>query len=153
MEKNVVFRVKNSKPFYFADLIVYLCVALIIITAFIAVSLGGESATATGFSVLYDNKVAAEYRFSDGKFTVKAGYEVYFAIEEKGVYFYPDGENNGHYNLIVFDKENKRAKIIKSTCSGHDCEAQSVSDSGGFIYCAPHKLKIIPAGLSDPVSG
>ena len=153
MEKNVASRIRSSKPFYFADLIVYLCVAVIVITSFIAISLGGGSATATGFSVLYDNKVAAEYRFSDGKFTVKAGYEAYFNIEENGVYFYPDGENNGHYNLIVFNKEKKTAEIIKSTCSGHDCEAQTVSDKGGFIYCAPHKLKIIPAGLTDPVSG
>ncbi|GEM_PF-2673816 len=153
MEKNVSTRIKNSKPFYFADLIIYLVVAVIVLTAFIAVSLRGGSAAATGFSVLYDNKVAAEYRFSDGKFTVKAGYETYFSVQENGVYFYPDGEDNGHYNLIVFDKDKKTAKITESTCAGHDCEAQSVSDSGGFIYCAPHKLKIIPAGLTDPVSG
>lgn len=151
--KNVASRIKNSKPFCFADLIVYLIVAAIIIAVFIAVAFNGSTTNSTGFTVLYDNRTAAEYRFSDGKFTVKAGFENYFSVSENGVYFYPDGENNGHYNLIVFDKEKKTAKITESTCAGHDCEAQTVSYKGGFIYCAPHKLKIIPAGLLDPVSG
>lgn len=153
MEKRSLMRIRNSKPFYLADLIVYLCVAAVIIAAFLAVLFSGEKSTATGFSVLYDNEVAAEYRFSDGRFAVKSGYEKYFSVQDSGVYFFPDGENNGNYNLIVFDKEKKTAKITASTCSGHDCETQTVSDSGGFIYCAPHKLKIIAIGLLDPVSG
>nr|MBO4518265.1 NusG domain II-containing protein [Clostridia bacterium] len=153
MEKSVALRIKNSKPFRAFDLIIYLCVALIIAAVFTAVALSEKTVDAAGFSILYDNKVAAEYRFSDGQFTVKSGYEKYFSANDNGVYFFPDGENNGNYNLIVFDKENKRAKITESTCAGHDCETQTVSYSGGFIYCAPHKLKIIPAGLADPVSG
>lgn len=153
MLKNVPMRIKNSKPFSFADLTVYLCVAAILVAAFIATGVFGAKNGTAGFTVLYDNRVAAEYRFSDGSFTVKEDYSAYFSVKENGVYFYPDKSTDGHYNLIVFDNEKRTAKITESTCAGHDCESMSVSDSGGFIYCAPHKLKIIPTGLTDPVSG
>ena len=97
MGKNVALRIKKSKPFYPADLIVYLCVALAVISVFIAVATGGGAkSVAAGFTVLYDNRAAAEYRFSNGQFTANAGFEEYFSVRENGVYFYPDGETNGN---------------------------------------------------------
>lgn len=143
---------KNSKPFYLFDLILYSAVVLFIAAMFAAVFFAGKSGDSQGFYVLFDNRIIAEYLYSDGTFSVENGYEAHFSVGEE-IYFYPDATDFSDYNLISIDTKNKTVYISDATCAGHDCTTQKVSVKGGFIYCAPHKLKIVPMGLNDPVSG
>lgn len=145
--------IRNSKPFYPFDLIVYCALALAVTAMLFAVFFTGEKSENTGVYILFDNETVAEYRFSDGKFTVKSGFNGHFSVADDGIYFYPDENSHEHYNLIILDGENKTVYVKDATCAGHDCLSQKITESGGFIYCAPHKLKIVPIKISDPVSG
>lgn len=152
MKKSLT-EIKNSKPFYPFDLIIYCVLALIVAVTVFAVFFTGKNVENQGVYILFDNETAAEYRFKNDKFTVNDGFENHFSIADNGIYFYPDENSREHYNLIITDGENKTVYIAEATCAGHDCEKQKITENGGVIICAPHKLKIIPIKLSDPVSG
>ena len=152
MKKSLT-EIRNSKPFYPFDLIIYCALALTVAVTLFAVFFTGKTYGNQGVYILFDNESAAEYRFLDGKFTVKSGFESHFSVEDCGIYFYPDENSREQYNIIILDGENKTVYISEATCAGHDCEKQKITENGGFIYCAPHKLKIVPIKISDPVSG
>ena len=151
--KKDVLKIRNSKPFYPFDLIIYCVLALVVTTAVLTVFFTGKKSENIGVYILFDNETVAEYRFSDDKFTIKSGFENHFSVKDDGIYFYPDENSPERYNLIILDGENKTVYVKDATCAGHDCETQKITASGGFIYCAPHKLKIVPIKMSDPVSG
>ena len=153
MIKRNLSELKNSKPFHLFDLIVYLIVAAFIVAAFLFVFASKNNAASQGFYVLYDNEIAAEYLYDDGEFKIKDEYSAHFFIDGDKIFFYPNADGHTDYNIIFVDKANKTVKITDATCAGKDCTYQEVSKNGGFIYCAPHKLKIVPMGLNDPVSG
>ena len=153
MIKRNLSELKNSKPFHLFDLIVYLIVAAFIVAAFLFVFASKNNAASQGFYVLYDNELAAEYLYDDGEFKIKDGYDAHFFIDDDKIFFYPNADAHTDYNIIFADKASKTVKITDATCAGKDCTYQEVSKNGGFIYCAPHKLKIVPMGLNDPVSG
>lgn len=152
MKKNLS-ELKNSKPFYSFDLVIYLLVALFIGAAFLFVFANKTNGDTLGFYVFYDNEIAAEYRYYEDNFNVKDGYSSHFSVDGDTIRFYPNGSDATDYNVIAIDKDKKTVNVIDATCAGKDCTFQEVSKSGGFIYCAPHKLKIVPMGLTDPVSG
>ena len=153
LAKRNLSELKNSKPFYLFDLILYLIVAAFTVAAFLFVFANKSKNVSQGFYVLSDNDVAAEFVYSDGEFKIKDGYSSHFSVEEDAIRFYPNIDNFDDYNVIFIDKDKKTVKIADATCVGKDCTFQEVSKDGGFIFCAPHKLKIIPMGLKDPVSG
>ena len=153
MIKRNLSELKNSKPFHLFDLIVYLIVAAFIVAAFLFVFAGKNKSASQGFYVLYDNELAAEYLYNDGKLNIKDGYQTHFSVEGNSICFYPDPIDHTDYNIIFVDKDNKTVKISDATCAGKDCTYQEIAENGGFIYCAPHKLKIVPMGLTGPVSG
>ena len=143
---------KSSKPFYPSDIIIYCIVAVFTGVLFLAALFAPNRYAAQGFDIYYNDIPVAEYAFSGG-LTVKNGYERHFDRTDEGVYFYPNADDRSEYNLIVFDSEKKTAKIARTTCTGRECASLTVCETGGFIYCAPHKLKILPAAITDPVTG
>lgn len=151
--KKSLSEIRTSKPFYPFDLIIYCILAVIVAGVFFIVFLTEKTGGEKGFKIIYDDKVAAEYYYKDGNLIIRDGFSAYFYESADGIYFYPDGELHDDYNLIAVDRENKTVTIKETTCAGRDCAAMVITADGGFIYCAPHKLKIIPAGLNDPVSG
>ena len=153
LAKKSVTEIRNSKPFYPFDLIIYCALIFAVIGTLFIVFFAGKTAENQGVYIILDNSTIAEYRFGGDKFTVLDGYENYFSAKDDGIYFYPDGNSHERYNLIIIDGENETVYIKDATCAGHDCERQKITENGGFIYCAPHKLKIVPMKLSDPVSG
>ena len=145
--------IRNSKPFYSFDIIIYCTLALIIAVTVFALFFTGKNSENLGAYILFDNQTAAEYRFDGNSFTVKSGFDGHFLIASEGIYFYPDENSHENYNLIITNAENKTVYIKHATCTGHDCENQKITENGGFIYCAPHKLKIVPIKMTNPVSG
>ena len=153
MIKKNLSELKNSNPFYPLDLIVYIILAAAISATFFIALTYRESGSSQGFYILYDNEKVAEYLYGDGVKILNDEYAAHFNVEGDKIRFYPNADNPNDYNLIAVDKENKTVSIADATCAGKDCTFQQVSEKGGFIYCAPHKLKIVRMGLSDPVSG
>lgn len=151
--KKSLSEIKNSKPFSPFDLIIYCVLALAVVSTLFAVFFAEKTSENQGAYFLYDNTVVAEYEFKNDKFTIYRGFENLFSVTDNGIYFYPDETSHEHYNLIITDGKNKTVRITDANCAGRDCTKQKVTEKGGFIYCAPHKLKIIPIEMSDPVSG
>lgn len=146
-------KIKKSKPFYVNDLIIYSALAIFLILLFIAVIFKHETDTVHGFYVIYNNEQIAEYSFASGTLKITDGNSDYLSQKEDGIYFYPNGTASGEYNLIVADDLAKTVRVTASTCAGHDCERQKITAEGGFIYCAPHNLKITAMGFTNPVTG
>ena len=144
---------KNSKPFFIFDLLIYFLSAGLIVILFCAVFISRQNGDYQGVYIIYNNSVVAEYYFNDGNLKIQDGFSSYLNKTDDGVYFYPNGVSDGDYNLIIFDGDTKTVYIKASTCIGHDCEKQQITGGVGFIYCAPHKLKITPMGLTEPVTG
>lgn len=153
MIKRDLSELKNSKPFFLFDLIVYFTVAAIILAMFLTVFLTNRNWDHRGVYLLFDNEIAAEYNYADNKLTIKEGFSPHFEVDGDLILFYPDLNTKSEYNAISIDGKKKTVKIVNSTCAGKDCTFQEISENGGFIYCAPHRLKIVPMGLNDPVSG
>ena len=145
--------IKKSKPFYSFDLVVYVALVFLLVLLFLAVAFSTKNTDLQGFYIIYNNETAAEYYFDGNSLKVSDGYADYIAKTDDGIYFYPNGTASGEYNLIIVDDNSKTVKIAESTCAGHDCEKQKLSADGGFIYCAPHNLKITAMGFTDPVTG
>ena len=153
LRKKSLSEIKKSKPFYFNDLIIYFALAVLVVLLFFAVIFKPVADNFNGFNIIYNNEIIAEYNFADDKLNINDGYSAYLSQEHGGIYFYPSGEKNGEYNFISVDSAKKTVRVTDSTCAGHDCERQFLSADGGFIYCAPHGLKITAMGLLDPVTG
>ena len=131
----------------------YLFLITLIALLFIAGVFIGNQTDADGFYILYDNVKVAEYRFSDNAFNVKSGYEAHFAHNGDEILFYPDAQDKNEYNVIAVLPAEKTVYVKEATCAGRDCTAQKIVGGKGFIYCAPHKLKITPMGEQIPVTG
>ena len=144
---------KKSKPFYTFDIFIYSALAVFIILLFLAALFKPVAGNFNGFYIIYNNEKIAEYSFLTNSLKIQEGYSDYIRQSDDGIYFYPNSEKTGEYNLIVANNATKAVRVTVSTCAGHDCERQVLSSSGGFIYCAPHNLKITAMGLSDPVTG
>ena len=153
MYRKTLPELKRSAPFYVFDLLIYLLSITLIALLFITGVFSGNKADAVGVNFIYDNELAAEFRFSDGVFTVKDGYESYFLRNGNEICFYPNAQNKNDYNIIIINCEEKTVYIKDATCAGRDCLTQKITGGKGFIYCAPHKLKITPMGLTTPVTG
>ena len=146
--------VKRAKPFLRADILVYLSLVLTVFLLFLAF-FPNKGSNVYGFDFYVGNDLAATYRFENQTFSVTDGYENSVVTDGGVIYFYFN-EERSEYNAIVIDAAEKSAKVMSSTCNGHDCEQTKISADGGFIYCAPHKLKVVTAGkgnYSDPITG
>ena len=145
--------IKKSKPFYVLDVAVYLAVLTLAAAIFFALIPFKNAGEIAGFNFYFNNELVAEYSFSGGEFTVKSGFEERFARSEDGsIIFYADADKT-EYNVIIIDDETKTAKVTDANCTGRDCTTQTAGKGGGFIFCAPHNLKITSKTLSGPTTG
>lgn len=149
---------KSDKPFLQADILIYSLIILSVLLSFLLIFPSNRTSAygIYGLDFYCGNELAATYRFAERKFSIKNGFTDKVFIDENKITVYFN-ENQTEYNVIEIDDEHKKASVIYSTCAGHDCEQTTVSKNGGFIYCAPHKLKVVICGdvgnYSDPVTG
>ena len=145
--------IKKSKPFHVLDIAVYLAVLILAAAIFFALIPFKNTGEIAGFNFYFNNELVAEYSFNGGEFTVKSGFEENFSLESDGsIIFYADADKTA-YNVIIIDEEAKTATVKEANCTGRDCTTQTAMQGGGFIFCAPHNLKITAKALSGPTTG
>ena len=145
--------IKKSKPFHALDVAVYLAVLTLAAAMFFALIPFKNTGEIAGFNFYFNNELAAEYSFGGGGFTVKSGFEENFSLAGDGsIIFYADADKTA-YNVIIIDEETKTATVKEANCPGRDCTTQTAGTGGGFIFCAPHNLKITAKNLSGPTTG
>lgn len=137
-------QVKADKGFKIWDLIVYGAIIVLVVALFITVFAVRDTGPFKGIRVVFANDVIYEYDFENGK-EVSRKSEFVETVEENGEKLvlkvvFPDGG----YNVIRIDKSGS-VKMTEANCGKKDCTFMpAIKDNNGFIYCSPHRLKIIP---------
>ena len=155
MLKKTLKDIKNAKPFSAHDLILYAVVIVITALSFLLFFTANKPKDLLGFDFYLDNVLAATYRFSGEEFFVKQEFSDMFLSDGDTITCFTNDDKTD-YNIVFIDKLNKSAVVKDANCHGKDCLKLSANQNGGFIYCAPHKLKVVLnaySGNVDPVIG
>ncbi len=150
---------KTNKPFQKFDLIIYLVLAVIIISLFLGFVVFKGKKQSNGIEIILDETVIMTYIYENDSITITDGYYNNLAIEniETGYKITVFSDDNHHdFNLILINKEQKKVSVLDANCSvGKDCVKMEITNGSGSIVCVPHKLKIKPRGeeIEQPISG
>ena len=159
MKKKTLSEIKNSKPFEFNDIFVYLsvtCAVLILLFVFVFFPSAKKH---EGFNVLMGNKTVLSYYLDKKEVELSPEYQDKILVEEteeKTTVTIYTNEDNSAFNVIVFNKTDGTAKMLDANCGGKDCVSFPPLQNSGVIYCDPHFVKILPIGASGfipPVTG
>ena len=147
---NIYDNVKNRKPFYFYDLIIYTATLILVVGLFLGFVVFNSPENSDGFKIIVNEKEALVFYYESGAYEIKeTGEAVSFTIDkaEDGIYFisvfYKD---LNEHNIISVNTEEKKVKVSDADCSiRKDCvHTKEIEGDSGAIYCMPHKLKILP---------
>jgi hypothetical protein len=159
MKAEDVERLKLKKPFSVSDIIVYAILTLFIFSLFLVFVILPKNVTSDGFKVTINDNQAFIYEYETGKLTIDGNFHDCVFYDETSctitVYHTVDKTS---FNVIAFDRQNKKVWMKESTCSHtKDCVySPAIESDAGMIYCAPHQLKISPissSGVIPPVIG
>ena len=164
---------KNDKPFKLLDILVYVCVALVILVLFYVFLFDAESSAMQYVNVIDDqtgetlftyNFVRNEYGFYDsdnGWTVVKAskydnltyeapnGWTVAVSTTDDGieVTFTRQINNEQHYNTMkIVNSGTFSVDMIDSVCGYHkECvrNFDPLENAGDVIVCSPNRLKVV----------
>ncbi|MCQ2400216.1 MAG: NusG domain II-containing protein [Clostridia bacterium] len=141
-EKNVYNGVKNGKLFRIADVILYIILAVFVLSLFIGFTFLPKKES-KGFCIQIDGKDALYYLFD-----VKAVNKVYSFKDQCKV----EGNSetgyttlkDGSTNVIFIDTEENSARVVYSDCKSQTCVHSGKIYDNGVIICVPHGVKITP---------
>ncbi len=136
-------RVKKDGFFKLKDLIVYGCIALAVIGAFLGVFLTDKKSAADRLEIYYREKLLYTYDFSAKNGIMTDSGKKYVTVTEtedslKAEIVVPEGKN-------VLKIYADGAKMVESDCSVRaDCVHSfgKISNGGDAIYCLPHKIEV-----------
>ena len=147
--------VRKRKLFVKKDVAVYAALAVALCALFFSLVILPRKTESNGFCAYSDDKLLFTYyyasdklvitEFGDGKIS-RDGDKIRITV-------YRDG---AEFNELNVNREKKSVRVSDADCSKtKDCVHEPSISNSGAIYCAPHKLKIIPlsAKPSSPVTG
>ena len=159
MKAEDVERLKLKKPFSVSDIIVYAVLTLFIFSLFLAFVILPNKTKSGGFQVTINDNQAFVFEYETGKLTVDGNFHdrVFYNETTSTITVYHTADKSS-FNIIAFDRQNKKVWMKESTCSHtKDCVySPAIESDAGMIYCAPHQLKISPispSGALPPVIG
>lgn len=143
--------VKQNKWFRAWDIIIYAVILIAAVALILAFTLGGDRSEVEGFYVAYKGERVLSFDFSEDSPKVLDGNRI--TVSAQGNVFTIRFETeDGGYNIIEADAENKTVRVTESNCSLHkDCTytAPIKSNSSPSIVCTPHSLVIVPLKFED----
>lgn len=139
-------KIKKSKPFKPKDVIVYVLVAVFVALTFLTLLFFPKNDGAGFYAFIRGEKALTFYYGGECTIEEKFKSQIVFDSDKNTVTVYFN-ESKTDYNVISVDNENKKVRVIKSTCESHDCELME-----NDIYCAPHRLKITQIRASGDVT-
>ena len=156
---NIIYNIKNGKPFKRADIFIYIFCILISIVLLFYFIFPTSNTAGDGFCVFINNEQVLKYNFSTCTIDIKDEFieQVIFNKQDCTIKVYSDNEKT-HYNIIKFDNEKCTAFVLDSNCSSSkDCTYFTpITKKGGEIYCLPHGVKIsaLKTAVNDvPITG
>lgn len=152
-------KIKAQKPFEIFDFIAYAVTAVFVTVLFFAFVVIPTHSAAEGFKVLIDNVTVLVFKYDDNSMTVTPSFTdtVEYDNEAHTLTIYTD-EEKSDYNVLYVDAQARSVKMIDANCShSKDCVYfRPVTSDAGFIYCAPHKLTVLPLSSTAktvPITG
>ena len=148
MKINVLERIKESKPFHFGDLFVYILSAIFLFILFAVFVIFPPTTQSDGIKITKDGKEVFTYYFSSHDYQIVNEFSDLIVVNEsdEGLYvkiFFDDLKRS--FNVVYIDFSSSTARVTESNCSSSkDCVHSSPVKDSGVIVCAPHKLKIAP---------
>ncbi len=143
MSLKKVSQVKADKGFKICDLIVYFAIVIIIAVIFIAVFVTKDAGPLKGIRIYSAENLVFEYDFTSGEYKNLSPETVTAESGENKLVI--KIISNGGYNVACIDTKERTVKVIEADCGKRDCVyTAAITDSGGMIYCSPHRLRILP---------
>lgn len=146
MKKNIYTKIKAYKPFEFNDIFLYSFILLLVVVLFLCFVILPQTKQAVGFSIEINDKNIFSFDYSTYEYIIETDYSNYIDIdkERNTITIYLNDERT-EFNRLVFNTDKKVVKMLESTCSKtKDCLYEPEISKTGIIYCAPHKLKVLP---------
>lgn len=135
---------KKKKFFSVSDLIVYVIVAIFLLSLFLGVYACNDNADVKGFKVMRGDREVLTYTYGIG-LNVNKGYELDVTKDGNLITI----TFNGEYNVLAVDDENMVVKVTDASCKTHDCISSGELSSNGVIMCLPNGIKILPLSQDD----
>lgn len=133
--------IKESKPFFKKDLIVYLLVILLTVSFIVIVNI--TSTPNDKVECLYNGQKVFDYDFAVNNLKL-------YSVDGVTVTQNTDGDalyltltySDGGFNKVKLDKKQKSASVSESNCSqSKDCvHSPAIVKSGQSVICVPHGL-------------
>ncbi len=157
-KKQLLVKVKNSKPFFICDLLVYTITAIIIAVLLVFFVFIPQKIKNLGFYVAINGDTVVKYFSSSNLIEIDDDYIAFVEVVEDGdkIRIKINQIQTDGYNIVEIDTVNKTAKITDSNCPNKDCTSINFIKNSGAIPCPPHKLKVAPIGegqFNPPISG
>lgn len=146
MSGNFYEKIKTRKPFELGDILVYICLALIVLVLFLFFVILPKNNYSDGFRVLLDDKEIFTFSYATESYFILEGYENDFVIdtENNTVTIYHDSDKT-EKNILAYNQEKRSVYMLDSNCStSKDCTYEPMISNSGAIYCAPRKLTVLP---------
>ena len=136
-------QVKADKGFKLSDLFVYAAIVTLVVVLFIVIFATRDDSPLKGIRIYVKNEIVYEYDFGDGQRMLNGNYTEVISNDEKTVVLKINTGGND-YNIVHIDKEGS-VKVTEANCGKNDCVyTPELKNSGGVIYCSPHRMKIVP---------
>lgn len=158
LDKQVFYKIKNSKPFEKSDVFLYASSLVILAVLFIVFVVFPTNKLSNGFNISLDGKTAIVINVKSRTYSIANEFadDISVIESEDGISFEIFTDDNGGYNVVYVNYDSMQAKVSDSNCSiRKDCVHTSPIKDSGVIVCAPHKLKVSLIGNTsdNPIVG
>lgn len=134
---------KNNKIFKKLDLIVYLVIALVVISLFLAIVVPNKAEKVDSIIGTIDDTIIFEYSYS--KDSIEYFDKSFVEAENEANSVTISISSKYGHNVLFIDKIKREAKIISADCSvSKDCTYMIIKNINDGIVCVPHHLIIKP---------
>lgn len=139
--------VKKDRGFKIWDLIIYGAIIALTAVAFIVVFTSRDTSPLSGIRIYSKGEAVFEYSFESGKYSVLSD-SVGLEISNGDGVLTVKITSGKEYNTVEIS--GGAVKVTDANCRTRDCVYMAaIKDNGGFIYCSPHGLRIVPFDFED----
>ena len=143
MSLKKVEQVKADKGFKLPDIIVYVAVLALVAVLFVVIFVTRDDSPLKGIRIYVRNEIVYDYDFKEGQRTLNGAYVQRISEDDTAVVLRIN-TGDGDYNKVYINKKGS-VRVTEANCGKNDCVyTPELKNSGGIIYCSPHRMKIIP---------
>jgi hypothetical protein len=148
MSLKKVEQVKGDRGFKIADIIIYVAIIVITVALFVVLALTRDKSPLKGTRIYLNNSAIFSYSFESDKYEIVDSDKIIILNNdsEQLVLRVVLGADGNDFNEVTISKKEVWVDVTATDCStSSDCMyMDKIVDGGGWIYCAPHNVKVLP---------